>query len=144
MANFSTNAISGFMAVGRRYTLDIKLHSISHETVLVQIDTSSFDDFIHAWEESRVDIIYCVNAFFGMVFTIGAGPNGCPVHLYDTDFKDVPVLGKDFEAMINLRYALDTNSHEFATETFAAIAAFVRSVNSQTAYDWQGSESPSE
>lgn len=128
MSNFSIDTISAFMAIGKRWTLDVKFHSFGRSTVAIQIDELSFDEFMDQWEKALPDLVRSVNAFFGETLVATAYPDeGYDVAPSGTARN---LAGKDYLALANLLDALD---HELnvRAETFAAIAEFVNSCHTK-------------
>lgn len=126
-------AISAFMAVGRRYTVDIKLHSMGSEQILVQIDESSKDDFIKQWRAAAYAVIPTVASFFNMSTQsrIKASACGTPANEVVTLslVEECALSHLDRHAYNMMKYATEVHLHEYDCETFAAIAELVRAVN---------------
>lgn len=123
MQNFSSDCFSAFLAVGRRYSVDIKLHGMGISTTLVQIDELSYDNFIDGWEKAKADLIRTVNAFFNIHMTDSHNMNVLAVK------TETNMLARDRRALELLSYAISTRQHETSFETLQSIAEFVNSVN---------------
>lgn len=131
MSDFNVHSISGFLAVGKRYSVDIKLHGMGISTVLAQIDEPSLEGFITQWTSAQADIVRCVNAFFGSTLQARIpSANGHPVTVsIDDRLQTDYMLSEDRHALYMLNYAMNIETHESMFETLGAIAQFVRTVN---------------
>jgi hypothetical protein len=114
------------MAIGRRYSVDIKLHGIGTSTTLIQIDVPSYDEFIDGWKAANADFIRTVNAFFDIHLTNSHNMNTLAVK------TEEGMIARDRTALEMLSYAINTRNHESSFETLQSIAEFVNFVNKNT------------
>jgi hypothetical protein len=126
MRNFSSDSISAFMAIGRRYSVDIKLHGMGTSVVLIQIDVPSYDEFIDGWKAANADFIRTVNAFFDIHLTNSHSMNTLAVK------TEEGMIARDRKALEMSSYAINTRNHESSFETLQCIAEFVNFVSKNT------------